>query len=112
MGDHPWKRRQTRAEGEVALHKIDCAGEKGAQDERQQHPILDCDVGGKRKEIEPDIFAVERIALSVWHLPDEAEGNVPGANLAQGDKGGEDQGAPSDQETPRKARRQALQRRR
>ena len=112
MGDHPWKRGQTRAKGEVPLHKIDYAGKKGAQDERQQHPILNCDVGGKRKKIEPNIVAVERIALSVGRLPDEAEGNVPGANLAQGDKGGEGQGARNDQETPRKTRRQALQRRR
>ena len=32
VGDHPWKRGQTGAEGEVTLHKIDCAGEKGTQE--------------------------------------------------------------------------------
>src|SRR5271166_3955199 len=63
VGDHRGGRWRRCSEDEISLHKIERASEKRAQDERQQHPILDGDRGGKRKKIESEIFPVEGIAL-------------------------------------------------
>ena len=102
---------RTLVEREVAVRPIYCAGDKGAQYERQQHPVLERDVGGKREEIETDVLPVEGIALSVRRLADEAEGHVPVVSLAQGNEGREDEGASRDEGTPREALGQARQQR-
>src|SRR5262249_51927578 len=73
-GRHP---SASLVEHDVAMRPIHRTGDESAPDERQQHPILDRDIGGKREEIEADVLAVERIALSVWRLVDEPKDHVP-----------------------------------
>ena len=82
------------------MRKIYCAGEESAQDHRHQHPVLECDICGKRKEIKPDVLAVEGIALSVRHLVDEPENQVPVSSLTCGDQNPKDDGDPGDEQTP------------
>ena len=96
-GRHP---SASLVEHDVAVREIYCAGDKSAQDERQQHPVLERDVGGKREEIKADVLAVEGIALSVRHLVDEAEDHVPVSGLARGDQDSKDDGDPRDEQTP------------
>ena len=104
VGDHPGRRRHTGAEGEIAMRKIDCAGEKGAQNKRQQHPVLDRNIGRKRKKIKPDILPVEGIALSIGRLPEKAEDGIPRSNLAKGHEGSEDDRAACNDKAPWKLR--------
>ena len=100
VGDDPGRRRPMLVERDVAVRPIYCAGDKGAQYERQQHPVLERDIGRKREEIETDVLPIEGIALSVRRLADKAEDHVPVASLAEGDQGREDEQSSRD-ETPR-----------
>ena len=85
---------------DVAVRQIHCAGDESAQDERQQHPVLERDVGGKRKEIKANVLAVEGIALSVRHLVDEPENHVPVFDLARGHQDPKDNGDRRDEKPP------------
>ena len=77
------------------------ANEK-AQDEHQQQPIFERDIGGKGEEIEADVLAVLRIAQSIRHLIDVSQQHAPVADLPGGNQDPEDEGDPRDQQTPRK----------
>src|SRR5713101_4501783 len=87
-------------EYDVAMRPIHRAGDESAPGERQQHPVLERDIGGKREEIEADVLAEKGIALSVWCLVDEPKDHVPVTGLAHGDQAPEDDGHPRDEETP------------
>jgi uncharacterized protein YoxC len=65
------------------VRPIHGAGDESAQDECQQQPVLESDVDGKRKKIKANVLAVEGIALSVRHLVDEPENQVPVSGLAR-----------------------------
>ena len=60
------------------------------------------DIGGKGEEIEADVVAVLRVALSIRHLIDESQEHAPVADLPGGNQDPEDDGNPRDQQTPRK----------
>jgi hypothetical protein len=59
MGDGRRGHRQALlVEFDVAMHPIHGSGDEKAQDERQQDPIFEDDVGGKGEEIKADVLAV------------------------------------------------------
>src|ERR1700730_1682876 len=85
------------------------AATRKPQEERQQHPAFEDDIGGKEEEIEADVLAVLGIAQSIRHLIDEAQEHVPVAHLPCGNQDREDAGDPCDEQTPRKTLAHELQ---
>jgi hypothetical protein len=79
------------------VHPIHRSGDEKAQDERQQQPIFDDDIGGKGEEIEADVLAVLRIALAIRHLIDVSQEHAPVTDLPGGNQDPEDDGDPRDE---------------
>jgi hypothetical protein len=86
---------------DVAVHPIDRPGKERAQEEREQHPILDDDIGGQRKEIEADVLVVQRIVRAIGHVIEEPEEDAPVVGLSPGNKHSKEAGAAGDDEGPR-----------
>jgi len=80
---------------------INRSGEERAQEEREQHPIFDDDVGRQRKEIEADILVVEWVIRAIGHAIEEPQEDAPVVDLSPGDKHCEEAGAAGDDEGPR-----------
>src|SRR5262249_40478099 len=78
---------------DVAVDPVDRSGKERAQQERKQHPILDGDIRGQRKEIEPDVLAVEWVIRAIGHVIKEPQEDAPVVDLSPGDKHREDAGA-------------------
>ena len=91
------------------MHPVHRSGDENAQDERQHHPVFEDDIGGKGEEIEADVLAVQGIAVSIRHLIDEAQEQVPVAHLPCGNQNRKDAGDPRDEHTPRKTLAHELQ---
>ena len=91
------------------MHPVHRSGDEKAQDERQQQPIFEDDIGGKGEEIEADVLAELGIALAIRHLIDEAQEQVPVAHLPCGNQDRKDAGDPCDEQTPRKTLAHQLQ---
>ena len=101
VGDHC--RRYRPALGaifDVAVDPIDRSREECAQEEREKHPILDCDVSGQRKEIEANVIVEDGVARAIRHLIEELQEDSPIAHLSPGDKRGEDTSAANDCDAP------------
>jgi hypothetical protein len=94
---------------DIAMDPIYRSGEKRAQDEREQHPILDDDIGGQREEVEADVLVVERVIRAVGHLIEEPQEDAPVVDLSPGDKHSEDASAAGDDKRPRQPMAQQLQ---
>jgi hypothetical protein len=86
---------------DFAVHEVHRSGHEGAQDQGQQHPILECDVDRQGEEVEADVLVKQRIVLSVRHLVDEPEDQVPFTGLAHRDQQSNDEGDSQDKQTPR-----------
>ena len=86
---------------DFAVHEVYRSGHEGAQDQDQQHPVLERDVDRQREEVEADVFAEQRIVLAVRHLVDEPEDQVPLTGLAHRDQQSDDEGDSQDEQTPR-----------
>src|ERR1700687_1856039 len=71
---------------DVAAHPIDRSGEKRAENESEQHPVLDADIGGQREEIKADVLVVERIICAVWQLIEKLQEDTPVAGFYGGDQ--------------------------
>jgi hypothetical protein len=52
---------------DVAVHPVDQSGGKRAQNDCEQHPVLDDDIGRQYEEIETDVLAVERVACTIGY---------------------------------------------
>src|SRR5271163_1628807 len=50
---------------------------ESAQEEREQHPILDDDIGGQRKQVESDVLVVERVVRAISHLMEKPQEHAP-----------------------------------
>src|SRR5437899_4922060 len=50
---------------DVAVHPIDHSGEKRAQNECEQHPVLDEDICWQHEEIETDVLVEERVVCTI-----------------------------------------------
>ena len=84
-----------------SLHPIHRSGDEKAEDEQQQKPIFEDDIGGQGEEIKADVFAVLGIAPSIRHLIDESQEHIPVADLPCGNQDRKDAGDPRDQQAPR-----------
>src|SRR5215467_2954140 len=74
MSDRHWRHRAALGVVlDVALDPVDRSGEERAQQERKQYPILDGDIRGQRKEIEPDVLAVEWVIRAIGHVIKEPQ---------------------------------------
>ena len=85
--------RRRLIERDAAPHSIDRPGDQGAEDDRQQHPILQREVSGQGEEVEADVRAVDRITLAIGDLEQEAQDHVPVAHLRPGNQKPEDEPA-------------------
>ena len=83
------------------MHPIDRSGEERAQEKREQHPILDNDIGWQRKEIEADVLVVERIVRAIGNLIEEPQEDTPVVDLSPADKQTDKACAAGDDEGPR-----------
>src|ERR1700716_2800347 len=86
---------------DVAVHPVDRSGEKRAQNEREQHPVLDENIDGQRETLESDLLAVERIFRAKWHLIKKLEQDAPVAGLRRGDQQSEQTRTACDNPGPR-----------
>ena len=71
---------------DVAAHPIDRSRKQRAQDDGEQHPVLDRDIGRQREKIEADVLVVERILRAIRHLVEKLQEDAPVAGLACGDQ--------------------------
>src|SRR5262249_40217773 len=74
---------------DVAVHPINRPSEERAQNEREKHPIFDCDISRQRKEIETNILVIKWVACAIGHLIEEPKEDAPIVDLSPGDKDGE-----------------------
>jgi hypothetical protein len=64
-------------EQDVATRQVYPAGDECAQNQRQEHPVFEGDVNGKRKEIKADVPAIEGVKLAIRHLINVPQDRVP-----------------------------------
>ena len=100
-----------RVELDVALHPIDSAGDGRAEEQQQQQPVLERDIGRQREEIEADVLAEHRIALAIGHLVEEAKHRVPVRDLDGGGQQAEQDGRAGDGKASRDVRRHVAEKR-
>src|SRR5262244_953567 len=94
MSDRHWRHRAALGVVlDVAVDPVDRSGKERAQQERKQYPILDGDIRGQRKEIEPDVLAVERVIRAIGYVIEEPQEDAPVVDLSPGDKYCKDAGA-------------------
>ena len=78
VGDCCWRHRWALSGMfDVAVYPIDRSGEERAQEKREKHPILGCDIGRQRKEIKADVIAVEWVVRAIGHLIEELQEDTP-----------------------------------
>src|SRR5262245_52131010 len=71
---------------DVAVHPVYRSGEKGAQEERDQHPILNDNKSRQRKEIEANVRIEEWVIRAVGHLIEEPQEYDPVMGFSPSDK--------------------------
>src|SRR5216684_2808278 len=71
---------------DVAVHPVDHSGEKRAQNEGEQHPVLDDDIDRQHEEIETDVLVVERFVRTIGHAIEKLQENVPIADFYRGNQ--------------------------
>ena len=89
---------------DFAMHEVHRSGHEAAQEQDQQHPVLERDVDRKREEVEADVLVEQRIVLAVRHLVDEPEDQVPLTGLAHRDQQSDDERDSQDEQTPQQRR--------
>ena len=68
------------------MHPVDRCGEKRAQNECEQHPVFDEDIGRKHEEIETDILVEERVFCAVGDVIEKLQDDAPIAGLCRGNQ--------------------------
>src|SRR5258708_11362089 len=74
---------------DVAMHKVDRSGEKRAQNECEQHPVFDEDVGREHEEIETDVVVEERVVCTIGDVIEKLQDNAPIADCCRGNEASE-----------------------
>src|SRR5258708_5679898 len=69
---------------DFAVHPVDHSGEKRAQNECQQHPVLDEDIGRQYEEIETDVLVVERVVCTIGYVIEKLQVDAPIAGFSRG----------------------------
>src|SRR6202022_5061343 len=62
---------------DVAVHPVDRSGKKRAQNECEQHPVLDEDIGRQYEEIETDVLVVERVVCTIGDMIEKLQDDAP-----------------------------------
>src|SRR3984893_12916886 len=88
---------------DVTLRPVDRCGEKRAQNEGEQHPVLDDDIGRQHEEIETDVLVVERILCTIGQVIEKLQENAPIADFSRGDKQSEQTCTAPDKPGPRQS---------
>src|SRR4029453_17101052 len=70
----------------VAVHPIDRRNEKRAQNECEQHPVLDEDIGRQYEEIETDVLVEERIVCTIGNVIEKLQDGTPITHFSRGDQ--------------------------
>ena len=86
---------------DVAVHPVDRSGEKRAQNECEQHPVLDEDIGRQYEEIETDVLVEERIVCAIGHVIEKLQDDAPIADFCRGNQQSEQTCAARDDPGPR-----------
>src|SRR6266404_5521916 len=71
---------------DVAMHPIDRSGEKRAQNECEQHPVFDEDIGRQYEEIETDVLVEERVVCTVGDVIEKLQDDAPIADFCRGNQ--------------------------
>src|SRR6266581_4477701 len=71
---------------DVALHPIDNSGEKRAQNECEQHPVFDEDIGRQYEEIETDVLVEERVVRTIGDVIEKLQDDTPTADFCRGNQ--------------------------
>jgi hypothetical protein len=69
-----------------AVNPVDGSGEKSTQNEGEQQPVLDEEIGWQREEIEADVLVVERLVYAIWHVIEKLQEDAPVAGFCRGDQ--------------------------
>src|SRR5260370_9087597 len=86
---------------DIAAHPVDHSGKKRAENEGEQHPVLDDDIGGQYEEIETDVLVVERVVRAKGHAVEKLQEDVPIADVNRGNQESNQAGRASDNPGPR-----------
>src|SRR5882724_9201236 len=62
---------------DVTMHPVDRSGKKRAQNECEQHPVFDEDIGRQYEEIETDILVEERIVCTIGDVIEKLQDDAP-----------------------------------
>ncbi len=71
---------------DVAVHPVDRCGEKRAQNECEQHPVLDEDIGRQHEEIETDVLVEERVVCTIGDVIEKLQEDTPIAEFCRGNQ--------------------------
>src|SRR5437879_2904368 len=71
---------------DIAVHPVDDSGEKRAQNEGEQHPVLYDDIGRQCEEIETDVLVIERVVRTKGHAIEKLQEDVPIADVYRGNQ--------------------------
>ena len=86
---------------DVAVHPVDRRGEKRAQNECEQHPVFDEDIGRQHEEIETDVLVEERIVCAVGNVIEKLQDGAPITHFCRGNQQREQTCAARDDAGPR-----------
>jgi len=68
---------------DVAVHPVDHSGGKRAQNDCEQHSVLDDDIGRQYEEIETDVLVVERVACTIGYVIEILQVDAPIAGFSR-----------------------------
>src|SRR5882762_5324297 len=71
---------------DVAMHEVDRSGEKRAQNECEQHPVFDENIGREYEEIETDVLVEERVVCTIGDVIEKLQDDAPIADFCRGNQ--------------------------
>src|SRR5882672_6687259 len=66
---------------DLAVHPVDRSGEERAQNECEQHPVFDEDIGRQYEEIETDVLVEERVVCTIGDVIEKLQDDAPIADF-------------------------------
>src|SRR3981189_3127171 len=69
---------------DVAMQPVDRSGEKRAQNQCEQHPVFDEDIGRQYEEIETDVLVEERVVRTRGDVIENPQEDTPIADSYRG----------------------------
>src|SRR6266404_1122376 len=84
----------------VAMHPVDRSGKQRAQNECEQHPVFDEDIGRQYEEIETDVLVEERVVCTVGDVIEKPQDGAPISDFCRGNQQSEQTCAARDDPGP------------